>query len=103
VVGTDPQTDIVLIRMQADNLPALTFADSDKVNIGDVVLAVGNPFGVGQPVSSGIVSAKNRVTSFILYTRLRRAELLRLWLLANRTDGFADRYESRSDPQHTCK
>jgi len=63
VVGTDPQTDIALIRVQADNLPALTLADSDKVNVGDVVLAVGNPFGVGQTVSSGIVSAKNRVTS----------------------------------------
>jgi serine protease Do len=63
VIGTDSQTDIALIRVQADNLSALTFADSDKVNVGDVVLAVGNPFGVGQTVSSGIVSAKNRVTS----------------------------------------
>src|SRR6516162_6895079 len=66
VVGTDPQTDIALIRVQADNLPALTLADSDKVNVGDVVLAVGNPFGVGQTVSSGIVSAKNRVTSSVM-------------------------------------
>jgi len=63
VVGTDPRTDIALIRVQADNLPALTLADSDKVNVGDVVLAVGYPFGVGQTVSSGIVSGKNRVTS----------------------------------------
>ena len=63
VVGTDPRTDIALIRVQADNLPALTLADSDKVNVGDVVLAVGNPFGVGQTVSSGIVSGKNRGTS----------------------------------------
>ena len=63
VAGTDPQTDIALIRVQADNLPALTLADSDKVNVGDVVLAVGYPFGVGQTVSSGIVSGKNRVTS----------------------------------------
>ena len=66
VVGTDPRTDIALIRVQADNLPALTLADSDKVNVGDVVLAVGNPFGVGQTVSSGIVSAKNRVTSSVM-------------------------------------
>ena len=63
VVGTDPRTDIALIRVQADNLPALTLADSDKVNVGDVVLAVGYPFGVGQTVSSGIVSGKNRGTS----------------------------------------
>src|SRR6516165_3330411 len=66
VIGTDSQTDIALIRVQADNLSALTFADSDKVNVGDVVLAVGNPFGVGQTVSSGIVSAKNRVTSSVM-------------------------------------
>src|SRR6516225_1246918 len=63
VVGTDPQTDLALIRVQADNLPALTLADSDRVNVGDFVLAVGNLFGVGRTVSSGIVSAKNRVTS----------------------------------------
>jgi serine protease Do len=63
VVGTDPQTDIALIKVNADNLPALTFADSNKVDIGDVVLAVGNPFGIGQTVTRGIVSAKNRVTS----------------------------------------
>jgi serine protease Do len=63
VVGSDPQTDIALIRIKADNLPAETLADSDKVEIGDVVLAVGNPFGIGQTVTSGIVSAKNRATS----------------------------------------
>jgi serine protease Do len=63
VVGTDPQTDVALLKVPADNLPALTLADSDKVEVGDVVLAVGNPFGVGQTVTVGIVSAKNRVTS----------------------------------------
>jgi serine protease Do len=63
VIGTDPQTDIALIRVQADNLPTLTWADSDKVDVGDVVLAEGNPFGIGQTVTFGIVSAKNRVTS----------------------------------------
>ena len=63
MIGTDPQTDIALIRVQADNLPTLTWADSDKVDVGDVVLAVGNPFGIGQTVTFGIVSAKNRVTS----------------------------------------
>jgi serine protease Do len=63
VVGTDPQTDVALIKINADNLPALTLADSDKVEIGDVVLAVGNPFGIGQTVTKGIVSAKDRTTS----------------------------------------
>jgi serine protease Do len=63
VVGTDPETDVALIKIQADNLPALTLADSNKVEVGDVVLAIGNPFGVGQTVTSGIISAKDRVTS----------------------------------------
>jgi serine protease Do len=63
VVGTDPETDVALIKVQANNLPALTLADSNKVEVGDVVLAIGNPFGVGQTVTSGIVSAKDRVTS----------------------------------------
>jgi serine protease Do len=63
VIGTDSQTDIALIKVDVNNLPALTLADSDKVDIGDVVLAVGNPFGIGQTVTRGIVSAKNRVTS----------------------------------------
>ena len=63
VVGTDPQTDVALIKINADNLPVLILADSDKVEIGDVVLAVGNPFGIGQTVTKGIVSAKDRTTS----------------------------------------
>jgi serine protease Do len=63
VIGADPQTDIALIKVQADNLPALTLANSDNVNVGDVVLAVGSPFGIGQTVTMGIVSAKDRVTS----------------------------------------
>jgi serine protease Do len=63
VIGTDPQTDVALIKINADNLPPLTLADSDKVEIGDVVLAIGNPFGIGQTVTKGIVSAKDRTTS----------------------------------------
>ncbi len=60
VVGTDPDTDLALIKVDADHLPAITFASSDKLNVGDVVLAIGNPFGVGQTVTQGIVSAVGR-------------------------------------------
>ena len=63
VIGTDPQTDVALIKINAENLPALTLTDSSKVQIGDVVLAIGNPFGIGQTVTKGIVSAKDRTTS----------------------------------------
>jgi serine protease DegQ len=60
VVGTDPETDLALIKIEADNLPAITFASSEKLNVGDVVLAIGNPFGVGQTVTQGIISALGR-------------------------------------------
>ncbi len=61
VVGKDPRTDIAVLKIDAGHkLPALTLANSDKLEVGDVVLAVGNPFGVGQSVSSGIVSALSR-------------------------------------------
>jgi serine protease Do len=63
IVGTDPETDVALLKVQANNLPELTFADSDKSNIGDVVLAIGNPFGIAQTVTAGIVSGKHRVTA----------------------------------------
>lgn len=62
VVGTDAKTDLAVIKIKTDNLPALTLADSNEVSVGDVVLAVGNPFGIGQTVTEGIVSAKDRVT-----------------------------------------
>jgi serine protease Do len=62
LVGTDAQTDVALLKIDADTLPALTLADSDAVEIGDVVLAIGNPFGIGQTVTEGIVSAKDRMT-----------------------------------------
>jgi serine protease Do len=62
LVGTDPQTDVALLKIEANNLPALTLADSDAVEVGDVVLAIGNPFGIGQTVTEGIVSAKDRMT-----------------------------------------
>ncbi len=60
VVGTDPDTDLAVLKVDADKLPAITFAASEKLNVGDVVLAIGNPFGVGQTVTQGIVSALGR-------------------------------------------
>ena len=62
VVGRDPQTDIAVLKIDAHGLPFLTLADSDKIEVGDVVLAIGNPFGIGQTVTTGIVSAKGRAT-----------------------------------------
>ena len=66
LVGADPQTDVAVIKVEAKDLPAITLTDSDKVEVGDVVLAVGNPFGVGQTVTMGIVSAKGRAGIGIL-------------------------------------
>ena len=60
VVGTDPETDIAVLKIDLKNLPAITFAQSDQARIGDVVLAIGNPLGVGQTVTMGIVSALHR-------------------------------------------
>ena len=60
VIGRDPKTDIAVVKIDADSLPVVPLADSSNVKVGDVVLAVGNPFGVGQTVTEGIVSAKNR-------------------------------------------
>ena len=60
VVGTDAATDVAVLKIDAHDLPAITFADSDQLEVGDVVLAIGNPFGVGQTVTKGIVSALSR-------------------------------------------
>jgi serine protease Do/serine protease DegQ len=60
LVGADPKTDVAVIKIDAVNLPTVTLADSDKIRVGDVVFAVGNPLGVGQTVTMGIVSAKGR-------------------------------------------
>jgi serine protease Do/serine protease DegQ len=60
LVGSDPGTDVALLRIPAEGLTAIPFADSDKVNVGDFVVAIGNPFGMGQTVTSGIVSAVGR-------------------------------------------
>ncbi len=60
VIGADPKTDIAVIKVEAEKLPVVTLADSDTIRVGDVVFAVGNPLGVGQTVTMGIVSAKGR-------------------------------------------
>ncbi|MBC3541975.1 Do family serine endopeptidase [Rufibacter sediminis] len=60
LVGTDPNTDIALLKINADNLPALRYGNSDNVKVGEWVLAVGNPFNLNSTVTAGIVSAKGR-------------------------------------------
>ncbi|MFZ6692344.1 Do family serine endopeptidase [Undibacterium sp. SXout20W] len=60
VVGTDPETDLAVIKIDLQNLPAITLGHEDAAQVGDVVLAIGNPFGVGQTVTMGIVSALGR-------------------------------------------
>jgi serine protease Do len=60
VVGTDPRTDVAVLKIDGSNFPSLTLADSSKIAVGDVVLAIGDPFGVGQTVTQGIVSAMGR-------------------------------------------
>jgi serine protease DegQ len=60
LVGSDPESDLAVLKVDAGQLPAITFADLNSVRVGDVVLAIGNPFGVGQTVTMGIVSALNR-------------------------------------------
>ncbi len=60
IVGTDPETDLAVLKVDAKDLPAITLADPDQSHVGDVVLAIGNPFGVGQTVTQGIISALGR-------------------------------------------
>ncbi len=60
LVGTDPQSDVAVIKINADNLPVLPLGDSDKLRVGEWVIAIGNPFGLTQTVTVGVVSAKGR-------------------------------------------
>lgn len=62
VVGSDQPSDLAVLKIEAENLPFLTLGDSDAVRIGDIVLAIGNPLGIGQTVTAGIISAKGRRT-----------------------------------------
>jgi Do/DeqQ family serine protease len=59
-VGSDPETDLAVLQVEGGTVPAITFGDADALRVGDVVLAIGNPFGVGQTVTMGIVSALGR-------------------------------------------
>ena len=60
IAGTDPESDLAVLKIDLNKLPTMTFANSDDLRVGDVVLAIGNPFGVGQTVTMGIVSATGR-------------------------------------------
>ena len=60
LIGTDPSTDIALLKIEEKGLPYIKFVDSDVINVGDWVLAVGNPFGLNSTVTAGIISAKSR-------------------------------------------
>jgi serine protease Do len=62
VIGSDAPSDLALLKIDATNLPVLPLGDSDKVRVGDVCLAVGNPLGIGETVTAGIISARSRAT-----------------------------------------
>ena len=62
IVGRDPKTDVAVLKVESSSLPAMALGNSERIEIGDVVLAVGNPFGIGQTVTHGIISATGRAT-----------------------------------------
>ena len=64
VLCADPPSDLAVLKIEARSLPALSLGDSDRVRVGDVALAIGNPLGIGQTVTAGIISAKGRSTGF---------------------------------------
>jgi serine protease Do len=67
VIGTDPKSDVALIKIDADKLPVIKLGDSDKLEIGEWVIAVGNPFGLSETVTVGVVSAKSRSVGIAEY------------------------------------
>ena len=60
MIGVDPETDLAVLKVNMTNLPTITLGSMDQTRVGDVVLAIGNPFGVGQTVTHGIISALAR-------------------------------------------
>lgn len=69
LIGTDPKTDVAVIKIDAEKLPFLTIADSDRLRVGDIVFAIGNPLGIGQTVTMGIISATGRKNVNLLTDR----------------------------------
>lgn len=78
VIGSDPETDLAVLKINMTNLPTITLGRSDQARVGDVVLAIGNPFGVGQTVTMGIISALGRnhlgINTFENFIQTRRAD-----------------------------
>lgn len=70
VIGTDPESDLAVLRIDLENLPVIELADSEQVAVGDVALAIGNPFGVGQTVTMGIISATGRSHLGLMHMRI---------------------------------
>src|SRR5205807_3004252 len=62
LIGSDAPSDLAVLKIESTRLPVLALGDSDKVRVGDICLAVGNPLGIGETVTSGIISAKGRAT-----------------------------------------
>ena len=62
VLGSDPPSDLAVLKIDAKDLSELTLGDSDRVRVGDITLAIGNPLGIGQTVTAGIISPKGRAT-----------------------------------------
>ncbi|SFM27164.1 Do family serine endopeptidase [Nitrosomonas communis] len=60
IIGSDPESDLAVLKIDLDNLPSITFGQSEQARVGDIVLAIGNPFGVGQTVTMGIIGALGR-------------------------------------------
>jgi S1-C subfamily serine protease len=77
-VDTDPGTDVALLKIDENNLPSVNFADSDKARAGDIVLAIGNPFGLRQTVTIGIISAVGRGGIGIVDSPMKSAPRLNL-------------------------
>ena len=60
IIGSDPESDLAVLKIDLDELPSITFGESEKARVGDIVLAIGNPFGVGQTMTMGIIGALGR-------------------------------------------
>ena len=75
LVGADPESDLAVLKVDTTDLPAITLGRSNQIRVGDVVLAIGNPFGVGQTVTSGIVSALGRHSKVLIPNEWRPSAL----------------------------